>query len=179
MGSIKPGVMLVALGWALAWWPAAAAWVDGKGQPLPEQSYLRSSGDFGVQLVLTPDAAAFVKAWNAARKKAPQLAVTTSVRRGEAVSAMLVFHGCAAAPGGACDVVVSYSLTTPDGQVLQTGSGTVWQDRLPAGRLQLGRRSATMRFDAQDKPGLYKVAAQVTDKVSGRQLALEAPLKVD
>lgn len=166
-------------GWLGVLAPATAAWLDDKGQPLPERPFMRSSGDFGVQLVLTPDAAAFVKTWNAAKTQAPRLAVTGTVRRGEAVSAMLVFSGCTPAASGACDVAVAYSLTTPSGQVLQTGSGAVWQDRLPAARLQLGKRSATLRFEAQDTPGVYKVGALVTDKVSGRRLALEAPLTVE
>lgn len=159
--------------------PVLAGWVDAKGRPIPEQPAMRSTGGFGVQLVLTPDAGRFVQAWNDAKTKAPQLPVSGTVRRGEAVSAMLVFYGCTKSAAGACDVAVTYTLTTPQGQKLQTGSGTVWTGPLPSDRLQLGRRSATMRFESVDAAGVYQVGALVVDKVSNRKLELRAPLRVD
>lgn len=168
--------LLLGLGLAGA---AQAAGGDAVGRPPAESPLARSAGQFGVQLVLTPDAAAFVRAWNDARTAAPQLPTTGTVRRGGAVSAMLVFHGCAANARGMCDMVVAYTLTTPGGQKLQTGSGVVWSAPVPSGRLQLGRRSATMRFEAVDAPGTYQVGALVTDRVSGRKLALVVPLRVE
>ena len=42
--------------------------------------------------------------------------------------------------------------------------------------LRLGQASMTVRFDATDPFGNYRVLARVTDKASGRTLDLAAPL---
>lgn len=134
--------------------------------------------ELGAQLVLTPDAAAFVKTWNDAHGQAPQLDTTDSVARGGSVSAMLIFNGCAADKAGKCDLVAEFVLLTPDGKTLPLAAGTVWNDVVPNGRIQLGKRSATLRFDAKDAAGAYTIKATLTDRVSKRTVTLQAPVTV-
>ena len=158
---------------------AGAAWLDGSGKPVPDTDSLRSSGAFGVQLVLTPDDAQFRKTWNSS-KTPPQLRVTDRARRGSAISAMLVFSGCAANAAGNCDVVADFTLVDPGGKRLPGGSGPVWNLKPPAsGNLQLSTTSATIGFDQNDPAGTYRVEAVVTDRVATRKLNLSAPFNVE
>lgn len=104
---------------------------------------------------------------------------TKAVRRGETVSALLIFHGCAPNGGGVCDVVSEFILEGPDGSKTPAGGGPVWSGKpLPQRLLQLGQASMTAGFDKTDPVGDYKITANVKDKVSGRVLSVAARLKV-
>jgi len=157
---------------------AQAGWVDETGKPVPDTENMRSIADFGVHLVLTPDEKRFIQTWNTS-KTPPQLFTTDSVHRGSAITAMLIFHGCAVNSIGKCDVVAEFALVGPDGSRIPGGSGTVWSSEpLPGGRLQLGNASMNVGFDHDDQVGNYKVIAIVKDRVSGHTLSLTTMLKV-
>lgn len=168
--------MLLLLLVALLPLSSGAAWTDSNGKPTADTESMRSAGDFGAQLVLTPDEKQFRKAWSGT-KGTPTLRATNSARAGGAVAAMIVFHGCVVKAGGACDVSVDFKLQGPDGKQAPAGGGPVWTgEPAPAGMLRLGQASMTVRFDATDRPGDYRVLARVTDKVAGRTLDLAARL---
>jgi hypothetical protein len=154
-----------------------AGWIDPGGKQLPDNESMRSSGAFGVQLVLTPDDQQFRRAWK--EQAPPRLASTNRVQPGSSVSAMLVFHGCSPSPTGACDVVAEFVLESPDGARTPAGGGPVWSSA-PArtGLMQLGLASITVGFGRSDPVGDYKVVANVTDKVSGRTLSVAGRFKV-
>lgn len=157
---------------------AQAAWIDGKGQPIADTESMRSDGDFGVQIVLTPDDNKFRQTWNST-KNTPKLSSTNSVRLGSSVAAMLIFHGCAPNATGVCDVVSEFILQSPDGAKTSAGAGPVWSSApLQGGLLQLGLASIKVGFDNKDPAGNYKIIANVKDKISGRTLSLSAGFKV-
>lgn len=151
---------------------AHGAWIDKNGKPLPETESMRSSGNFGVQMILTPDDAQFRKTWNST-KGTPNLKSTDSVKPEGSIAAMLVFHGCAPNAAGNCDVVADFTLEDPTGVKTPAGGGPVWTGKpLPPRILQLGLASMNVGFDNSGPFGLYKVTARVTDRVSGRALSL-------
>jgi len=157
---------------------AQGAWIDLSGKPLPDTESMRSDGTFGVQLVLTPDDKQFRQAWDSTTS-IPVLSGTNSVRLGSSVAAVLIFHGCSPNVAGVCDVVSEFFLEGPDGVKTSAGDGPVWSTApLQGGRLQLGRASLTVGFDANEPVGNYLVIANVNDKVSGRALSLVARFKV-
>lgn len=157
---------------------AQGAWIDSTGKPLPDTESMRSAGDFGVQVVLTPDDKQFRQIWNATRDT-PKLSSTDSVRLGSAVGAVLIFHGCAPNAAGVCDVVSEFFLEGPDGAKTPAGGGPVWTGApLQPGLLQLGQASMSVGFDKTDPVGDYKVIANVKDKVSGLTLTVIGRLKV-
>ncbi|NMG73516.1 hypothetical protein [Aromatoleum diolicum] len=143
----------------------------------PHDDYVRNVEHFGVQLVLTPDEAQFVRAWSASGAPS-SLPATASVRRGSSVTAMLVFQGCTPDVSGKCDVVANFSLLAPDGTLIPGGTGLLWSDEPMPGRLHLGNASMGVSFDVNDPVGQYKVIATVKDKVSGKKLSLGSALKV-
>lgn len=155
-----------------------SAWIDSTGKPVPETESMRSTGDFGIQIVLTADEKQFRHAWNASNTP-PRLSSTNSVRVGEAVSALLIFHGCAPNADGVCDVVADFTLEAPDASKTPAGGGPVWSEKpLPPQRLQLGQASLTLGFDSTDPVGEYKIVAHVKDKVSGQALSVQARFSV-
>lgn len=157
---------------------AQSAWIDSSGKPVAETESMRSAGNFGVQVVITPDEKQFRQTWNST-KGTPKLSSTNTVRLGSSVTAVLIFHGCSPGAAGLCDVVSEFILESPDGAKTPAGSGPVWSGApLQDGLLQLGQASMTVGFDKTDPVGEYKIIANVKDKVSARTLTVVGRLKV-
>jgi len=157
---------------------AQGAWIDQTGKPIPETESMRSTGDFGVQILLTADEKQFRQTWNSSRTP-PKLSTTNTVRLGGSVSALLLFHGCSPNTEGACDVASNFILEAPDGTKTPAGGGPVWSGKpMQKGFVQLGQASMTVGFDKADPIGDYKITANIKDNVSGKALAVVAQLKV-
>ena len=157
---------------------AHGGWIGENGKPIADTESMRSDGNFGVQLVLTPDEDHLRKAWSAT-KSMPKLASANTVRLGSSLSAILIFKGCAANANGVCDVVAEFILESPDGKKIPAGNGAVWSGTpLQEGFMQLGVASMKAGFDSSDPLGNYKVIANVKDNISGRTLQLVAGFKV-
>lgn len=175
---MKRFLAFLALLVALLPFATQSAWVDATGKPIPDTESMRSTGDFGVQIVITADEAQFRQIWNSS-KTPPKLSITNTVRLGGSVSALLIFHGCAPNAGGVCDVGSEFILEAPNGSKTPAGGGPVWSGKPMQQRLlQLGQASMTIGFDKTDPVGDYKVTANVKDRVSGQALSVVARLKV-
>jgi hypothetical protein len=157
---------------------AQAGWVDPQGRPLPDTPSMRSSGDFGVQLLLTDDEKAFRHTWNTSRQT-PQLKTTNKISAGQEISGVLIFSGCAVGAKQACDVSAEFSVQAPDGTVTPGGRGIVWP-RPPLGPriLMLGQASMTVGFAKDDAPGTYQLVALVTDHVARKTLRLTSAFEL-
>ena len=157
---------------------AQAAWVDATGKPLPDTTSMRTSGDLGVRILLTKDVKAFRKNWSNSRTP-PSLQTANAVQIGRAVTAFIVFHGCAANARGLCELVCDFVVHGPDGKPNPATGGAVWVRKPPQPRYQqLGQTSLQIGFNQTDRVGAWKVVALVTDKVSGATLSVEADLTV-
>ena len=155
-----------------------AGWIDSTGRPIPDTENRRSVGDFGVHIVLAANEAQFRQVWNSSTIP-PKLNTINTVRHGETVSALLVFHGCAPGGTGVCDVVSESIIEGPDGGRTPGGSGPVWAgEPVRQGLFQLGQASMSVVFDRTDAIGNYKIIANVKNRVSGRALSVWARLKV-
>ena len=168
---------LCLLAWALAA-PLSghAAWVGLDGKPLPETPEMRSNGNLGAMLVLSNDGEAFRRAW--ARPTPPQLKSTDKLRRGEKLTASVLYHGCQANARGACELTVRFNMVTPGGRVTAGGDGPLGDRPSPDGSVQLGHASLETTFDHTDAIGRYQVRAVITDRVARRQVALTAPIEL-
>lgn len=153
-----------------------AGWVDLDGKPLPDKPEMRSNGNLGAMLVLSNDGEAFRRAW--AQPTPPQLKSTDKVRRGQKLTASVLYHGCQANARGACELTVSFSMVTPDGRVTQGGTGPLGDQPSPDGRVQLGQASLQTTFDHTDAIGRHQVRALIIDRVARRQVALIAPIEL-
>lgn len=153
-------------------------WIDSSDKPIPDTESMRSAGESGVALVLTPDDKQFRETWNST-KGTPELRSTNSARLGSTVTAFILFHGCSPNASGSCEVTSEYTLENPDGTKTPAGIGPVWTGKpAPPRLLLLGQTSITIGFDTTDSVGDYKVIANVKDKVAGKELIVMTKLGV-
>jgi hypothetical protein len=152
---------------------AMAGWIDGNGRPVPDSDARKSSGDFGVQLLLTDDAKTFRDTWN--RPGTPTLSTTKIVQRGESVSTMLLFSGCKPGKDGRCNVDVKYRLISPNGSSDDFGPTPVTRRAAPKpGITELGDSVVTVEFTHEDPAGRYVFLATVTDRVANKTIKVSA-----
>ncbi|MFS8981439.1 hypothetical protein PO002_45045 [Cupriavidus necator] len=152
---------------------AMAGWIDGSGGPVPDSAARKSSGEFGVHLVLTGDAKVFRETWN--RPGTPSLRTTKTVKRGESVSAILLFAGCKPGNDGRCHVDVKYRLISPDGSSQDFGSTPVSRRTAPKpGIMELGDTVVTLEFTREDPAERYLFVATVTDHNSNKTIEVSA-----
>ena len=153
---------------------ANAQWIDREGRRLPDTERMKSQGDLGIQIVLTPNEAKFRDTWNKSSTP-PRLESTDSARRGGEISATIMFHGCAAGPTGSCNALVRFTLVAPDGATIPAGEGPLWTGRPIRGQILFSEASVTVGFDKTDKAGKYKILATVIDKEARKQVQVSAP----
>lgn len=156
---------------------AVGQWIDRQGNRIQETQGIKSEGDFGVRIVLTPSEQRFCDTWDRS-STSPRLESTNSVRRGQKVSAMILFHGCSANAKGQCDAIVRFALVSPDGKATPAGEGPLWTKAPARGMILLSHASLTLGFDQSDRVGNYQVVATVIDRIAGKQIEVSAPLAV-
>lgn len=168
----RAGAVLLCLAASVA---HAGPWTDAQGKEILETPAMRSSGNFGAHLVLTADAKKFQTAWTAPTVK-PELPVTGTVKVGQTLTGYVIFAGCKAGKGGACNVSAQYRLQTPDGNHIPAGQGRIFAGRPKAGDVMaLGEAAVNMGFTKGDPLGAYVLLAKVRDHNASRTLDLAAP----
>lgn len=154
-----------------------ASWKNKEGV-LQDTESMRSVGDFGVQIMLTPNDKQFRKTWEST-EGTPKVETTNSITQNSTIAAVLIFHGCTPKTDGYCDVISRFFLVNPDGSKVPGGGGPVWTGKpMPDGVMQLGRASMSLSFSDADPLGEYKIIAEVRDRVSGNQLSLASSFTV-
>jgi hypothetical protein len=143
---------------------------DQLAPPNPAQA---SEDGFGVLMLVTDDPESFMKAWQGPTP--PQVSTTDQVTRGKLIETMLIFSGCRAAENGNCNVSVELSVTGPDGAPYgKTFNGPIWEGPPPPQyNLQLGQSGLGFILEPEDKLGIYKLKANVTDHVAGTTLRVQ------
>ena len=141
---------------------AHAQWMDqSTGQALPDTKSRKSSGVTGASLVLTGDAASFIKEWTSSPEShAPRVPRLGPVRRGDSVWALLFFTGCGTEKT-ICDAIVDFTVLNPDGSVYaeQPGNKVSTQPSGKPGIIYLSQSYLQVRIEPQDSLGRYRVLA--------------------
>ena len=129
-------------------------------------------GDFGAKLLVSDDPESFWAQW--AQPGVPQISTTDQIALGRPVEAIILFHDCAPAPDGNCNVTVHFEITGPDGQPYDKPHNAVAWEHPPAPghHLLASEASFGFRLEPKDKLGRYLFNATLTDKVSGKSLSL-------
>jgi hypothetical protein len=153
---------------------SSAAWrIDGK--LVKDTPWSKADGDFGAQLGLTADPNGLFDAWN---KPGPIFAhtETDSAPRGSMIMAFVIFTGCTKNARGVCEVTVHFQAYIPDGKPWsdpQDGELWVGKPPPPADSFELGITNVGVIVEEKDPLGVYKVKAEIRDKVAGRKMILE------
>ena len=162
--------------------PVSGQWNDGDGE-VPETEWRQWEGDFGAMLLLTGDAEKFFAEWNVTPSQdyMPAIGTVSTALRGDVVTAVIVFSGCAANESGDCVSEVDFRVLFPDGSVYGEFDGAeLWSDKpaAPSPRLQVGVGNLGIKVEPDDPFGLYRVEAIVRDKVGLVELELVQQLEV-
>ncbi len=141
--------------------------VSASFKPAPDRD-----GDFSgaIAMLKLPDAGA------GAREAQALTGATPQARRGDTVGVTVLFSGMGLKEDLSADVSYDIKVTGPDGSVdprsAQQGV-TALKDKV-GGRFNLvdSRSTLSIHFEADDKPGPYRVEVLLKDNVGGRQVTL-------
>jgi hypothetical protein len=151
-----------------------AGWVDMQGNSLPDTASLKSIGDFGVNLILTDKEEEFFKRWNTP-SRVVQFTSTNKIKRGEFITALIVFIGCGVDKSGNCNLLVKFTINQPNGSVYgELPLQEVWVDKPapPNNSLGLSIAYLKIRIEPNEPLGKYKVFADIIDRNLGKTLHL-------
>lgn len=189
---IRP--MVLALLAALVPATATAQWRTRDGAKVEDIPSQQSERGFGAMLQIATEAESkrFHEEWyGTASDHAPQLQTTDSVRRGETVSVLVLYAGCAlddvseetiTAGEAPCDAHLRLRVVAPDGKDYTDAeelSLARSQPAAPQHIVQLSPVELKIRFEPEDALGNYRIEARIDhpDKDSLLQLSTTITLK--
>jgi hypothetical protein len=131
------------------------------------------NGDFGGKIFATTDPEGFWTQW--AKPENPTVTTTSRVAQGRPVYVMIVFHDCAAAADGKCNVTAHFEIRRPDGKLYDDPKdGPAWTDKpAPGHNLLASLASMGFRLEAHDPLGRYQVTVTLTDQISHRAITMQ------
>jgi hypothetical protein len=150
------------------------AWKEN-GKPVPDTAWAKSDGDFMAQLVFSDTPNDTFKKGDKP-EPAALLSGTQKALRGAPIVAVVYFAGCAPDAKGNCDVTVRFTAQAPDGKPWSDPiEGELWLNKLPPGKgqMQLSVKNMGILIETGDALGVYKVRADIEDKVAKKKMVLE------
>jgi len=155
-------------------------WNDGQGNLVEDTEWMKSSGDFGAQLLLIGDENEFFKRW-----ETPSVTVkfqtVSEINRGEPLITPIIFSGCYVNESGNCMVSAALKILRPDGSTYaDMPQVEIWENKPPPpkGILELGVGYLKVIIEPEDPDGTYTVEAKVTDNVKKSSFVLTRTFSV-
>lgn len=173
---------------------ADAQWRTRDGAKVEDTPSQQSERGFGAMLQIATEAESkrFYDEWyGTATEHAPQLQTVSSARRGDTISVLLLYAGCALddasveaikAGKAPCNAQLRMRVVAPDGSdyaAPEDMSLAQSQASAPAGIMQLSPVELKLRFEPGDALGDYRIEARIDhpDKDSLLQLSTTVTLK--
>jgi hypothetical protein len=158
--------------------PLCAQWYEN-GEKIPDTSWRKSKGEFGVMVLLSNDPERFMEEWN--KPDQPTMRTTDVAERGKPIVAFVFFVGCREKKG-ICDSEVDFKVLKPDGKeyAAQIG-GELWKNKPagPKGTMQLSVANLGIWIEPQDPAGKYVVRAIARDLNAKRHIIVEQTFTVE
>src|SRR5664280_234461 len=95
---------------------ASAAWINKKGETLPDEEHRKSVGSFGAQLIFTDNEEGIFQKW-ATPSETVELQTVENISINKPISAFIIFSGCKPDTSGKCHVSMRFRVIQPDGKV--------------------------------------------------------------
>ncbi|MGH2376089.1 MAG: hypothetical protein ACRDIC_21800 [bacterium] len=159
---------LVSAGWVAAEWKES-------GKVVPDQPWVKSAGEFGVQLVFTnkPE-----EHFATSERAVPAVVFSqaATAKRGVMIVGLIYFFGCATDNSGDCDATARFTVYNPEGKRwINPEVKELWVGKPPPpkGQMQLSKAHMGIVVEPGDPLGIYKVKVEVTDKIANKTLVLE------
>ena len=151
-----------------------AAWIDKKGNVIPDSDSMKSVGDLIAQLIITDNEAQALKNWNTP-SKGVHFPTTDKIERNKIISLFVVFGACAVDADGNCDLKMQITVYQPDGTIYaKLPIYEIWSGKPVPPNKTLGLSVDYLRIIIEpDEPlGRYKVDVKVIDNISNNNMLL-------
>lgn len=158
--------------------PVFAQWKENGG-PIPDTEWRKSSGKFGVMLLLSDNPERFMKDWE--KPETPNLVTTEVAERGKPIVAFLFFTGCKEIDG-VCNATADFTVYRPDGsEYASEKAAELWKDKPapPGDNIQLSVANLGVRIEPNDPQGTYRVKAVAHDVNALRSITVEQTFTVE
>jgi hypothetical protein len=155
-------------------------WNDRQGNPVEDTEWMKSSGDFGAQLLLIGDENEFFKRWETPSATV-KFETVSEINRGVPLITPIIFSGCYVNKSGNCMVSAALKILRPDGSnYADMPQVEVWENKPPPpkGILELGVGYLKVIIEPEDPDGTYNVQAKVTDNVINSSFVLTRTFSV-
>ena len=165
----------IALLLGIACTAVSAAWVDKRGERLPDTPYRKSSGDLVAQMIFVEDDQGLFLTWSKPSESV-NVEDIDSISINSPINTFIVFGGCEPDAKGNCSVVMRFRVIGPDGKVYsETPAMEVWNEKaLPPNRsLQLSVEYLKIIVEPHEQRGKYVVNTEVRDNNSGGIVRLQ------
>ncbi len=178
---------------ALAAPDAAAQWRDREGRIADDTPSQQHAGGFGAMLKIATEAESkrFHDAWyGTPTEHAPTLTTTDTAVRGDIVSILILYAGCApreasdadiAAGKVACPAMLDLRILAPDGTEYGHPEETSLAHNQPAGPpgiVQLSPVEVRIRFEPEDPLGVYRIEARIDEPERDVLLTLSTSIEL-
>jgi hypothetical protein len=133
-------------------------------------------------LFVTAEGNELFRAWETDPAGGFSIVPVKVARRGEFLSAVVLFTGCAASIDGNCNAVLDITAFDPSGKVYgEFTEQELWIGKpAPApGRTQLAVGYMGLVIEPNDPAGTYKLVAKARDLVSGAEVVAETSFTVE
>lgn len=165
----------IALFLSLSCITASAAWVDKRGERLPETPYRKSTGNLVAQMVFVEDERDLFRTWSKPSESVNVKDIET-IAIDSPINTFIVFGGCKPDAKGNCSVVMRFRVIGPDGKVYsETPAMEVWHMKKapPRQSLELSVDYLKIIVEPHEQPGKYVVNTEVRDNNSGSTVKLQ------
>lgn len=155
-------------------------WNDWQGNPIEDTEWMKSSGNFGAQLLLIGDENEFFKRWKTPSETV-KFETVSEINRGEPLITPIIFSGCYVNKSGYCMVSAALKILRPDGSnYADIPQVEIWENKPPPpkGILELGVGYLKVIIEPEDPDGIYTVQATVTDNVKKASFVLTLTFSV-
>ena len=161
-----------------------AQWYEREtGVLLSDTDWRKASSGFGAALLLSDNPRALFDEWsNSPESHAPILPTlnpTSKIKRGDVITAVIVFSGCGQA-GASCAAMADFRTLKPDRSVYaDSPKNRMWSRAAPkSGNVMLSEAYLQIRIEPEDPIGIYQVQAIVTEPRSKAKLKLTQEFSV-
>lgn len=152
-----------------------AEFMTPDGKTIADTAYRKSVNNFGAQLVITNKEDMLLESWNAPLEGI-YLPTADQIQKGETITALIAFKGCAQNKNGDCELSYKIKILRPDGALFADLPSDRPNPKEDYSGLNVGYIRLIVR--PYNQTGTYTFVADVQDHVSGTNFSLTNSVEI-
>jgi hypothetical protein len=160
---------------------ANAQWIDpDTKKPMPDLEWRKTVEGLGGMLIVTRDYERMMKEWTDGQTEAPSILPASGAKRGDSLTAVVFFSGCAD-PGQNCELFVDFTVLKPDGSTYgKIPNIAAFNAVVPkANVVMITKATMRLKIESNDPLGEYTILAKVRQPKKNRSMELKQRLFVE